>query len=186
MKGSCWKALKMLILLQEKTRDIDLCFIHFLLNFFLFLIIEPFGLPPLMLLEEINLKSDVWYSLLSASASSLSSSWFLLVLWLCLIAAQFILSYVIHGLTEGVSLKKKWQLVSRNGHLFHFRGLILCNAQRLQFHRNKKGERKGTSKKVFYFPTSSFFNLMELLLLFALHSFFLIATAPLSFLMVAG
>ena len=37
-----------------------------------------------------------------------------------------------------VFCKKMWQLISRDGFFYHFRGIILCNAKRLQFHWNKK------------------------------------------------
>ena len=84
------------------------------------------------------------------------------------------------------SAKKCDNLLVETDIVFHFRGLILCNAKRLQFHRYKK---KNIGEK---FSKSSiplcllFFKLMELLLPFALHKNFLIATAPLSFLMVSG
>ena len=57
----------------------------------------------------------------------------------------------------GVFHKKNWQLVSRNGHFCHFRGLLLCNAKRLQFHSYKKLRRKGTVQKVFNALMLSFF-----------------------------
>ena len=47
MEGSYWKALEFLLLLQEQTSDMDLRFIHSLLEVFFFLSVETFGLPPL-------------------------------------------------------------------------------------------------------------------------------------------
>ena len=69
---------------------------------------------------------------------------------------------------------------------YHFRGLVLCNAKRLQFNRNKKQEHRGTVKQVLYYPMLYWFKLIEFLVLFAPHKEILIATAPLSFLMDAG
>ena len=43
----------------------------------------------------------------------------------------------------GVFHEKMWQLVSRDGNFFNFRGIILCNAKHLQFSYNKKNNNIG-------------------------------------------
>ena len=45
MGGSYWKALKIIIFLQEQKSEMELRFIHYLLEVFLFLSVEPFGIP---------------------------------------------------------------------------------------------------------------------------------------------
>ena len=72
-------------------------------QFFLFLSAEPFGLPPLTIVEEIILKTYVWCSLSSVSDSYLSSGWLLLIFFTCILAAHFRLSAVIHVLTAMAS-----------------------------------------------------------------------------------
>ena len=79
MEGSYWKALKVIIFLQEQTGEMDLCLNHFIYFSFLFLSVETFGLPPLTLLEEIILNTDVRCSLLSVSDTPLSISWLLII-----------------------------------------------------------------------------------------------------------
>ena len=56
-----------------------------------------------------------------------------------------------------VPQKKRDELLVETDIICYFRGLILCNAKRLQFHRNKKGQRKGTVQRFFYVLTSYFF-----------------------------
>ena len=54
------------------------------------------------------------------------------------------------------SAKKCDNLLVETDIVFHFRGLILCNAKRLQFHRYKKGKREVTFQKLFYALTLYF------------------------------
>ena len=74
MEGSCWEALKILLLLQEQTSEMDICFIHNILEVFLFLGVGLFGLPPLTSVVQIRPKTDGLCSLLSLSDSSLTIS----------------------------------------------------------------------------------------------------------------
>ena len=59
MEGYCPKVLGILLFLQEKkvTWGFDLSIISWM--FFLFLSVEPFGILPLTLVEEIRLITDV-------------------------------------------------------------------------------------------------------------------------------
>ena len=59
IEGSCWKALKIIIFLQEQMSDMDLHFIYSLLKVFLFVSVEPFGIPQLTVVAEIIFKTDV-------------------------------------------------------------------------------------------------------------------------------
>ena len=87
---------------------------------------------------------------------------------------------------RGVFRKKCDSLLVETDIFCHFRGLILCNTKRYQYHLIEKQEHMGTVQHVFYSPMSYFFKLMELLLPFASPICFVITTALLSFLMVAG
>ena len=75
------------------------------------------------------------------------------------------------------------QIISRGGPFFQFRGLIFCNPKRLQFCRNKKNKNTGAQFKTFSITQCRNFLLMELLILFASHHFFLFVVVPLSFFM---
>ena len=58
MEGFCWEALKILLLFQEQTSEMELRFIHSLLEVFLFLSVDPFGFPPLIELVQIRPNTD--------------------------------------------------------------------------------------------------------------------------------
>ena len=74
-------------------------------------------------------------------------------------------------------------LVERD--IFAILGVSFCVAQN-DFNFIKKKEHKGTVQQVLYSHMSYFSKLMELFPMFASHKKILIATATLSFLMVAG
>ena len=66
----------------------------------------------------------------------------------------------------------------------HFRGLILCNAKRLRFHREGGGgeEHKGTVQQVFYPHMPSCFKIDGVVASFHVaQNNFLFETAPLSY-----
>ena len=78
-----------------------------------------------------------------------------------------------------------WQLIRRYGHFNHFRGLILCNAKRLQFHKNYLKQIM-TQFINYYIPfccTLKFYGYGGSIHITLLP---LISKAPLSFLMDAG
>ena len=81
--------------------------------------------------------------------------------------------------------KKIWQLVGRGRFSYHFRGLILCNAKRLQFHWGKNKNIVAQFSKSSIQLCCPFFNWWGCWFRSLRTTFFLIATAPLSFLMVA-
>ena len=87
----------------KETSEMDHHFIHYILDIILFLSVDTFGPPPLTLVVEIRPKTDVCCSLLSVSASSLSSISLLLIFWLCLLTAHYRLFSVIHGITTMAS-----------------------------------------------------------------------------------
>ena len=70
---------------------------------FLFLIFDPFGLPPLTVVVQIIPKTYVWCPLLSVSYSSLSSSQLLLNICLFILATRSSMFSLIHGITEMAS-----------------------------------------------------------------------------------
>ena len=64
--------------------------------------------------------------------------------------------------------QNNWQLVSRYGHFYHFRGIILCSVNDLQFHSILKWT-KGNSSESHVFTYVDLFKLMDLLLSFSFH-----------------
>ena len=83
---------------------------------------------------------------------------------------------------EECSLKKRDKLLIE-ADIFTILGVSFCVMQNA-FNFNEK-KRSCTVTEVFYSTKLSFFKLIELLVLFAPHKFFLIATVTLSFLMVS-
>ena len=58
---------------------------------------------------------------------------------------------------EACFTKKIDNLLVETDFFCQFRGLILCNTKRLQFHQGVKQEHRGTVQQVFYSPMSSVF-----------------------------
>ena len=66
--------------------------------------------------------------------------------------------------------KKRDNLLLEADIFYHFRGIILCNAKRLQFHRKEEKNNIGAQFSKSSIPLHPpFFNSMELLVPFALH-----------------
>ena len=86
----------------------------------------------------------------------------------------------------GLFQEKRDNLLLEADILYHFRGIILCNAERRQFNHLKKQECKGTVQQDFYVLTLSFWKLTELLLTYVHHKKNPFVLVTLSFLMAAG
>ena len=63
---------------------------------------------------------------------------------MCTVFPGTSLALIYAGQHKACSTKKYDNLLLEAYIIFHFRGLILCNAKRLQFNRNKKQEHRGT------------------------------------------
>ena len=89
---------------------------------------------------------------------------------------------------KGIFRKKMQQLVSRDRPFFPILGVSFIVMQNdINFIEIKKQKCRGTIQQVFYFPMLSLFlNWRSCCFLLRRINVFLIATAPLSFLMVAG
>ena len=68
------------------------------------------------------------------------------------VAGRFIICIQRDGILHQRVPQKMWQLVSRDGHFCHFRGLFLCNAKRLQLSLIKKPRTYRQSSASLLFP----------------------------------
>ena len=87
---------------------------------------------------------------------------------------------------EACYAKKCDNLLVETDIFCHFRGLILCNAKSLQFHLIKNKNTGAQFNKSPIHLCRPFFNLWSCCFRMRYTTILLIATAPLSFLMVAG
>ena len=68
--------------------------------------------------------------------------------------------------------KKTWQLISRGRHFYRFKGIILCNVKRLQFHINIKNNIGAQFNKTYIPLRCPFFKFMDLLVTFTPNKMF--------------